>query len=92
MMGRLFKNIRGFAQPAVFFIPFTFYFVLFTVAIVLANLWLGTELQVPESSFTDIFKLLLKAGTWFILIIIVVALLSALSPFSSFLSKRKRMP
>jgi hypothetical protein len=90
MMGRLFKNIRGFAQPAVFFIPFTFYFVLFTVSILLANLWLGTKLQVPDSSFTDIFKLLLKAGTWFILIIIVIALISALISFLVFLVKKKK--
>ncbi|QEC69630.1 hypothetical protein FRZ67_20845 [Panacibacter ginsenosidivorans] len=90
MMGRLFKNIRGFAQPAVFFIPFTFYFVLFTVAIVLANIWLGTKLHVPDGSFTDIFKLLLKAGTWFIIIIICVALLSAFVSFLIFLVKKKK--
>jgi hypothetical protein len=90
MMGRLLKNIRGFAQPAVFFIPFTFYFVLFSVALLLARYWLGTKLQVQESSFTDIFKLLLKAGTWFLVIIISVALISVLLSFLLFLVKKKK--
>jgi hypothetical protein len=47
MIGRLYKNIRGIAQPAIFFIPFTFYFVLFAVALVLANYWIGTEVLTP---------------------------------------------
>lgn len=89
-MGRLFKNIRGLVQPAVFYIPFTLYFVLFAVAIALANNWLGTKMQVPESSFTDIFKLLVKAGTWFVIIIIIVALLSAIVSFLAFLIKKKK--
>jgi len=89
-MGRLFKNIRGLAQPAVFFIPFTFYFVLFSVALLLANYWLGTKLQAPQSSFTDILKLLLKAGTWFLIIIISVALVSVLLSFLLFLIKKKK--
>lgn len=56
----------------------------------LANLWLGAELQTPESSFTDIFKLLLKAGTWFIITIIIVALFSAFISFFIFLVKKKK--
>ncbi|MEP6846692.1 MAG: hypothetical protein ABI861_11835 [Panacibacter sp.] len=90
MMGRLFKNIRGFTQPAIFYIPFTYYFVLFTVAIALANNFLGTKLEVPDSSFTDIFKLLLKTGTWFLVMILVVALFSVLASFIVFLVKKKK--
>lgn len=89
-MGRLFKNIRGLTQPAVFYIPFTYYFVLFAVAIAFANHWLGTKMQVPESSFTDIFNLLLQTGVWFIIIIVTVALLSAVVSFLVFLIKKKK--
>lgn len=88
-MGRLFKNIRGLAQPAVFFIPFTFYFLLFTVGLVLANNWLSTALHAPQSSFTDILKLLIKTGTWFLIIILWVALLSVVISFLIFLAKKK---
>ena len=90
MIGRLFKNIRGIAQPAIFFIPFTFYFVLFAVALVLANYWIGTEVLTPDSSFTDILKLLLKAGTWFLFIILSVAFLSVIIPFLLFLVRKKK--
>src|SRR4051812_9343240 len=90
MIGRLFKNIRGVAQPAIFFIPFTFYFVLFSVALALADYWLYTTALVPDSSFTDIFKLLLKAGTWFLFIILSVAFLSVIIPFLIFLVKKKK--
>jgi len=89
-MGRLFKNIRGFAQPAVFFIPFTYYFVLFAVALALANNWLASKELVPNSSFADIFKLLVKTGAWFLLIIIAIAFISVFISFIIFLVKKKK--
>ncbi|MBG9376622.1 DUF58 domain-containing protein [Panacibacter sp. DH6] len=88
-MGRLFKNIRGLAQPAVFFIPFTFYFILFTVGLVFANYWLHNRLLAPESSFTAILQLLVKTGTWFLIIILWVALLSVVISFLIFLAKKR---
>lgn len=87
---RLVKNIRGITQPAVFYIPFTFYFVLFTVAILLANYWIDTKSLIPDSSFTDIFKLLIKTGIWFIAIILATAFLSVIIPFIVFLLKKKK--
>lgn len=90
MMGRLFKNIRGITQPAVFYIPFTFYFVLFTVAVLLANYWVNTRSLVPDSSFADIFKLLLKAGFIFLVIILGIAFFSVIIPFIIFLVKKKK--
>jgi hypothetical protein len=57
-MGKLFKNIRGVIQPAVFYLPFTFYFLLFALSVILANNWLTARELIPGSSFADIFKLL----------------------------------
>ena len=62
-MGKLIKNIRGYIQPAVFYIPFTFYFFLFAVAAIVAGNWLSVREIIPESSFADIFKLFLKRVT-----------------------------
>lgn len=88
-MGRLFKNIRGFGRPTIFFIPFTFYFVLFSAAILAANYWLSTN-EEASNSFADIFKLLFKTASWFLIIILSVALLSVTVSFFIFLINRKK--
>ena len=44
--------------------PFTFYFLLFGIAVLFANSWLGSQALIPDSSFADIFKLLLKTGVF----------------------------
>lgn len=90
MMGKLLKNIRGFLQPAVFYVPFTFYFLLFAVSVILANSWLQSRQVIPGSSFADIFKLLIKTGIWFLAIIILVALLSVVAAYFLFLWKKRK--
>lgn len=90
MMGRTLKNIRGFIQPVTFFIPFTYYFFLFAVAAVLTNNWLSARELITGSSFGDIFKLLLKTALWFVAIIIIVAMISALVSFLVFLWKKRK--
>ncbi|HEY6976804.1 MAG TPA: DUF58 domain-containing protein [Chitinophagaceae bacterium] len=89
-MGRLIKNIRGILQPAIFFIPVTYYFFLFAVALAIANSWLSSQELIPGNSFTDIFKLLVKTGIWFLAGIIGLALLSVFISFIIFTWKRKR--
>ncbi len=90
MMGRTLKNIRGFIQPVTFFIPFTYYFFLFAIALLLGNNWLVAKEAVSGTSFGDIFKLLLRAAVWFVVVIIIVALLSALISFLVFLWKKQK--
>lgn len=89
-MARLFKNIRGAVQPAVFFVPFTYYFILFAAALAIADYWIVTKELVTGSSFTDIFKLLVKTGFWFVLAIIVFALLSVLLSYIIFIVQKKK--
>ena len=92
MMGKLFKNIRAVIQPAVFYVPFTFYFLLFGIAVLFANSWLGSQALIPDSSFADIFKLLLKTGVWFLVAIITVAFISVLWRGSFSLEEKKEQP
>jgi hypothetical protein len=89
-MRRLIKNIRGILQPAIFFIPITYYFFLFAVALAIANSWLSSQELIPDNSFTDIFKLLVKTGIWFLVAIIGLALLSVFISFIIFTWKKKR--
>ena len=88
-MGKLFKNIKSFVQPAVFFIPFTYYFFLFAVALALANTWLTTREIIPGSSFADVFRLLIKTGFWFLTAIIGIALLSVVISYLIFVWKKR---
>ena len=90
MTGRLFKNIRSALTPAIFFIPFTYYFFLFAVAMALAQLWLASRELIPGSSFTDIFELLLRAALWFLVVIIALGLISVLVSFIIFVWEKKR--
>src|SRR5436190_22907336 len=89
-MRRLFKNIRGVVQPAIFFVPITYYFFLFAVAIAIANAWLSSRELIPDNSFTDIFKLLVKTGVWFLVAMISIALLSVFISFIIFIWKKKK--
>src|SRR3954470_14225397 len=89
-MGRLFKNIRSTVTPAIFFIPFTYYFFLFALAIALAQLWLTSRELIPDNSFTDIFQLLLRAALWFLVVIISLGLISVLVSFVVFVWEKKR--
>src|SRR4030095_2880455 len=89
-MRRLIKNIRGILQPAIFFIPITYYFFLFAVALAIANSWLSSQELISDNSFTDIFKLLVKTGIWFLVAITGLALLSVFISFIIFTWKKKR--
>src|SRR5262245_39090384 len=88
-MGRLFRNIRSTVTPSIFFVPFTFYFFLFADALFIANLLITSTEVTPGSSFTYIFRLLVKAGVWFLLIIIAVGFVSVLVSYSIFVWKKK---
>ena len=89
-MQRLIKNIRSTITPAIFFVPFTYYFFLFVVALILANAWLTSRELIPDSSFADVFRLLIKTGIWFLVALIAIGLLSVLVSFLIFTWKKKR--
>lgn len=89
-MGKAIKNIRNFFEPGVFFIPFTLYFLFFATGIFIGYEWLMSKEQIPNTSFTDIFNLLMKVGFWFVIIITGIALLSVAASYIIFLWKKNR--
>lgn len=89
-MGKALKNIRGFLQPAVFFIPVTWYFILFAVGLFFARLWLLQKEKIPATSFADIFNLLMNVAFWFVVCILLIAFLSVTISFLIFFWKKKK--
>src|SRR5690242_3733026 len=73
-----------------FYIPFTWYFVLFSVAAILAYKWLQSKADVPDSAYKDIFALLVLLVIWFSVIILCLGLLSVVISFAYFKWKQKK--
>jgi len=84
------KNIRNLLLPASFFVPFTLYFLLFAVGAYLGYHYLMEQGKAPDSSFSDIFTLLLHVAAWFIVILLALALVSVTVSMMFFLTAKKR--
>ena len=85
------SSITGRINRFGFYIPFTIFFAVFATAILFALNLLGKNEINSESSFADIYTLLLKVATYFTLSITLVALFTVLFSFFYFLSvKRKK--
>ncbi|HRH59136.1 MAG TPA: DUF58 domain-containing protein, partial [Chitinophagaceae bacterium] len=89
-MKTVYQNIRNAIRPVSFYIPFTFYFLLFSIAGALAYYWLHGRQVIPDTSFADIFKLLLQVLFWFGFAVITFALLTVSVAYIYFIwAKRK---
>lgn len=86
-------TIKGFSnkfKQAGFYIPFTLYFFLFVVAVSLAWKLLHKNPQEIDTSYSDIFTLLLKVALFFGIALLVLALVSVGISLVYFLLKRKK--
>jgi hypothetical protein len=72
-----------------FYIPFTIYFVVFAVAVIFSRNLLNNNEINANSSYADIFQLLLKIALWFTTAIISIALLTVLTSWLYFLVKKR---
>ncbi|HEX8277220.1 MAG TPA: hypothetical protein VF540_00940, partial [Segetibacter sp.] len=73
-----------------FYIPFTIYFVVFAVAVILSRNLLNNNEINANTSFADIFQLLLKIALWFTTAIISIALVTVLTSWLYFLIKKRK--
>lgn len=71
-------NIKNTFRVTGFFIPFTWYFILFAACSLLGYQWLQNRPKIPDTAYSDIFSLLLKIAIWFCGILILLALVSVL--------------
>ncbi len=78
-------------KQAAFFIPFTIYFVVFSIALIAVYKFLENNQQETGSSFSDIFNLLFTVATWFTSVMVLISLLSVIVSYAHFLYfKRKK--
>ncbi len=84
------KSFFLFLKRIGFYIPFTWYFVLFTVASGLGTLWLKKQDSFPDSAFSDIFSLLFRFAVYFVLVLLGLALLFTGISVIYFLWKKKK--
>ena len=85
-----FNTILNFIKRIGFFIPFTWYFVLFLAAGWLGIVWLHKQESIPDSAFADIFTLLLRFAKYFCLAILLFAFLSTVGSLLYFVVKKRR--
>lgn len=84
------QRIRFALKRFSFYIPFTLYFLLFAAASVAGYGWLKGRAKVPDSSYKDIFTLLLSVALWGAIIILVFCLVTVgISFFYFWWQKRK---
>jgi hypothetical protein len=89
-MIKRFKNTYLVLKQAGIYVPITWYFTLFLVFGWLAFRWLLNQQQVPGSSFSDIFALLLLVAAACTGVLLAFALLSVIISFLFFLVKKRR--
>ena len=85
-----FNTILNLIKRIGFFIPFTWYFVLFVAAGWLGIVWLHKQESIPDSAFADIFMLLLRFAKYFSLAILLFAFLSTVGSLLNFVVKKRR--
>ena len=85
-----FKSFTLLLKRISFYLPFTWYFVLFISAAWLGILWLHHQESSPDSAFADIFALLLHFAILFCSIILAFAFLSILISIIYFFAKKRK--
>lgn len=84
------NGLRGKLKQLGFYIPVTFYFVVFVVVATLAYKILKGNLNDNGTAFVDIFLLLLKVAVWFGAIVISLSFVSVLISYLFFLWKERK--
>ncbi len=84
------KNFYLLLKRVGFYLPFTWYFVIFSLAGIAAYKWLQNKVGVPDSAYKDIFSLLLLLVMWFGAIILSLGLVSVIVSFLFFKWKQKK--
>lgn len=89
-MNKHIQNIRQSLRLISFYIPFTWYFVLFVAGCTIAYLSLKNQPVVPDTSYADIYLLLISIAIWFCIILVALALITVIVSYIFFLVKKRK--
>src|SRR5947208_917685 len=89
-MSKQTKGFQGIRNNIFFYLPFTWYFVVFAVCCIAGYKWLSTQPNLPDTAYADIFPLLIHIAVFFVLVMLSISLLSVLISFLFFLVKKNR--
>ncbi len=89
-MNQTIKNVKLALRQIGFYIPFTWYFVLFAIAAGIGTFWLKAQEKIPGSAFTDIFALLFRFAVCFVLLILALAFVSVTFSLIYFIWKKNK--
>jgi hypothetical protein len=84
-MSKQTKGFKGIRNNITFYLPFTWYFVVFVVCCAAAYKWLSTQPKLPDTAYADIFPLLIHIAAFFVVVMLSISLLSVLISFLFFL-------
>src|SRR5947209_393924 len=87
-MSKQIKGFKGVRNNVTFYLPFTWYFVVFAVCGLAGYRWLNKQPKLPDTAYADIFPLLIHIAVFFIIIILSISLLSVLVSFLFLLYKK----
>lgn len=82
--------LSGKSKPFVFYIPFTFYFILFAAGTFLLWKYINVAAAMPGNSFSEIISLLLTIILFCVIILLIFCLLTVVISFLYLLVVKKR--
>jgi len=89
-MAMMIKRIKSTFQKIGFYLPFTFYFLLFVAGCALALTWIDAKQAQPDTSFSDILDVLLKVAMVFGAAFLALGFMSALISYGFLLWQKKK--
>ncbi len=72
-----------------FYLPFTWYFVVFATCCIAGFFWIKTFRKLPDTAYADIFPLLLNIAFWFLVTFLSISLLSVVISFFYFIINKR---
>lgn len=73
-----------------FYLPFTWYFVVFAICCTAGFFWIKTFRKLPDTAYADIFPLLLNIAFWFLVTFLSISLISVLISYIYFIINKRK--
>src|SRR6476660_1382110 len=89
-MSKQIKDIRQVVRLVGFYIPFTLYFILFAAGCWIAYTSLQQQPVIPDTSYSDIFPLLIRIAVLFAAVLVALAFITVIISYLFFIIKKNK--